>query len=103
MCRCQLNFALFAVTSALGISWQHFNHSNLLVRSVYSFYVYFHIQLILHNLGILLPHEDGFSKVKNSCIQNAYYSLCDDYGVDPRHGCMEIGFIQQIMLFLVMK
>ena len=83
MCRCQLNFALFAVTSALGISWQHFNHSNLLVRSVYSFYVYFHIQLILHNLGILLPHEDGFSKVKNSYIQNAYYSLCGDYGVDP--------------------
>ena len=83
MYRCQLNFALFAVTSALGISWQHFNHSNLLVRSVYSFYVYFHIQLILHNLGILLPHEDGFSKVKNSYIQNAYYSLCGDYGVDP--------------------
>ena len=34
-------------------------------------------------MGILLPHEDGFSKVKNSYIQNAYYSLCDDCGVDP--------------------
>ena len=42
----------------------------------------FHIRLILHELGISLPHEDGFSKVKNSYIQSAYYSICDDYGVD---------------------
>ena len=83
MYRCQLNSAMFAVTSALGISWQHLNHPNLLVRSVYRFHVYFHIRLILHELGISLPHEDGFSKVKNSYIQSAYYSLCDDYGIDP--------------------
>ena len=38
---------------------------------------------MLHELGISLPHEDGFSKVKNSYTQCAYYSLCDDYGVDP--------------------
>ena len=37
----------------------------------------------MHELGISLPHEDGFSKVKNSYIQSAYYSLCDDYHVDP--------------------
>ena len=24
--QCQLNFAMFCVTSALGISWQHLNH-----------------------------------------------------------------------------
>ena len=41
----------------------------------------FHIRLILHELGISLPHEDGFSKVKNSYIQSAYYSLCEDYCV----------------------
>ena len=52
MYRCQLNFALFCVTSALGISWQHLNHLNLLVRSVYRFHVYFHVRLILHDLGI---------------------------------------------------
>ena len=62
---CQLNFAIFCVTSALGISWQHLNHPNLLVPTVYRFYVYFHVQLLLHELGISLPHEDGFSKVKN--------------------------------------
>ena len=34
MYRCQLNFALFCATSALGISWQHLNHPNLLVRAL---------------------------------------------------------------------
>ena len=52
MYQCQLNFALFAVTSALVISWQHLNHPNLLVRMVYRLYVYFYIRLILHELGI---------------------------------------------------
>ena len=80
MYRCQLNFVMFCVTSALGISWQHLNHPNLLVRSVYKFHVYFHVRLISHELGISLPHEDGFSKVKNAYIQRVYYSLCGDYG-----------------------
>ena len=82
MYRCQLNFALFDVTSALGISWQHLNHPNLLLRAVYRFRLYFRIRLILHDLGILLPHDDGFIKVKNSYIQSPYYSVCDDYRVD---------------------
>ena len=82
MCRCQLNFAMFYVTRALGVSWQRLNHPNLLVRAVYKFHVYFHVQLILHKLGIYLPHEDGFSKVKNAYIKSAYYSICDQYGVD---------------------
>ena len=79
----QLNFALFCATSALGISLQHLNHPNLLVRAIYRFHVYLYVRLILHELGISLPHEDGFSKVKNNYIQSAYYGLWDDYGVDP--------------------
>ena len=50
---------MFCVTRALGISWQHVNHPNLLVRSVYRF----HKRLILHELGISLSHADGL-KVK---------------------------------------
>ena len=45
--------------------------------------MYFHVRLILNELGISLPLEDSFSKVKNGYIQSAYYSLCDDYDVDP--------------------
>ena len=73
---------MFCTTSALGISWLQLNHPNLLVRSVYRFHVYFHEQLILHDSGISLPHEDGFNKVKNAYIKSAYYSICDGYGVD---------------------
>ena len=82
MYRCQLNFALFCATSAVGISWQHLNHPNLLVQSVYRFHVYSHVRLILHGLGTPLPYDNGFSKVKNSYINSAYYSICDDYGID---------------------
>ena len=82
MYRCQLNFAMFCLTSALGISWQHLDRPNMLVRAVYRFHVYFHIRLKLEELRISLPHEDGFSKVKNAYIKSAYYSICDDYGVD---------------------
>ena len=79
----QTNFAMFAATSTLGISWQDLNHLNLFAHAVYRFHVYFHVRLKLHELGISLPHKDGFSKVKNSYIQSAYYSLCDDYDIDP--------------------
>ena len=50
--------------------------------SVYRFHVYFHVQLILHDLGVPLPHEDGFSNFINGCIKSEYYSICDDYSVD---------------------
>ena len=36
----------------------------------------------MHDLGISLPHEDGFSKVKNGYINSAYCSIWDGYGVD---------------------
>ena len=99
MYQCHLNFGMFCVTSAVGISWQHLNHPNLLVRAVYRFYVYFHVQLILHELSISLPHEDGFSKVKNAYMKSVMTIAL----IRMKHGCMEIGFIQQIMVFLVMK
>ena len=83
MYRCQLNFAMFCATSALGISWQHLNHPNLLVRAVYRFHVYFHARLTLHELHISLPHEDDSSKVKNDYERSAYYSVSDQYGVNP--------------------
>ena len=79
---------MFCVTSALGISWQHLNHPNLLGRSVYIFHVYFYVQLILHELGISLPQEDGFSKVKNAHIKKAYYSIYDDHSVDANETWM---------------
>ena len=36
----------------------------------------------MHHLDISLPYKDGFTKVKNLYIKSAYYSICDDYGVN---------------------
>ena len=44
--------------------------------------MFFHIRLTLHELAISLPHENGFSNVKNAYIERVYYSICHDYGVD---------------------
>ena len=88
MYRCQSNFAIVSAISALAISWQHLNHPNLLVHAVYRFHVYFHARLILHELGISLPHEHGFSKVKNAYIEGAYYIICYNYGVDANETWM---------------
>ena len=73
------------------ISWQHPNHPNLLICAIYRLHVYFHVRLILHKLGISLPHEDGFSKVKNaymtdlerSSLDNAQYLRRDMIEISP--------------------
>ena len=69
-------------TSALGISWQHFNHPNLFLGSVYGFHGYFHVRIIVHDLSISFPYEANFSKVKNPYIKSVYCNICDDYGVN---------------------
>ena len=82
MCQCLVNFAMFCDTRALGISWQHLDHSILLLWSVYRFYVYFHVRITLHHVDISLPYADGFRKFKNSYIKSAHYSISDDYGAN---------------------
>ena len=42
----------------------------------------FHVRIILDHLGISLPHEDGFGKVKYSYTKSVYYSIYDDDGVN---------------------
>ena len=74
MYQCQLNFSLFCVTSALGISWKHLNHPNLLVGVVCRFHVYFHVRLIVH-INCIINYTINY-------IKSTYYSICDDYGVD---------------------
>ena len=83
--RCQLNFALFAATSALGISKEHLTvTNNNLIRSFYRFHVYYHIRRILHKLHAAIPGEDHYKKWNNNYSENAYYKLCKEYGIsDP--------------------
>ena len=83
MYRCQLNFALYCASSALGVSMQHLNHPNMLIRSVYRFHVYYHMQLILYRLKVALPREERYKKTNNPYSKEDYFQVCDEYGVNP--------------------
>ena len=83
MYRCQLNFALYCASSALAVSMQHLNHPNMLIRSVYRFYVYYHMRLILYRLKVALPREERYKKANNPYSKEDYFQVCEEYGVDP--------------------
>ena len=80
--RCQLNFAIYCATTALGISEQHLTHAKNLVRSVYNFHVYYHVRKILNKLEVALPDEKDFAKFINRYSKEVYHNICEDYGVD---------------------
>ena len=80
--RCQLNFAIFCATTALGISYQHLTQGSPLMRSVYKFHVYYHIHRILKQLEVPLPHDVSFKKFANPYKKASYFEVCSEYGVD---------------------
>ena len=67
--------------------------------------MYFHVRIILHHLDISLPHENGFSKVKNSYIKKVRITVfvITMALMQVKHGCIGIGFIRQNMGLLVME
>ena len=83
MYRCQLNFALYCASSALGVSMQHLNHPNMLIRIVYRFHVYYHMRLILYRLNVALLREERYKKTNNPYSKEVYFQVCKEYGVDP--------------------
>ena len=82
MYRCQLNFALYCASSALGVSMQHLNHPNMLIHSVYRFHVYYHMRLILYRLKVALPHEERYKNSNKPYLIEDYFQVCEEYGVD---------------------
>ena len=104
MYRCQLTFDMFCATSALGISWQHLNHPNLLLLSIYRFHVYLHVRIIQHHSGISLPHEDGLARLRILTLKVRITVFAMIMALmQMKHGYMWIGFIRQNMVFLVME
>ena len=49
--RCQINFALFASITALGTSNLHIAKGDDIIKSIYLFYIYYHMRRILHRLN----------------------------------------------------
>ena len=37
---------------------------------------------MLHHLGILSAHEDGFSKIKSASNKSAYWIIYDDFDIN---------------------
>ena len=69
----QLNFAVWCVSSACGISSAHLNYSkHPMIRSVYCFHIYYHVRRILKRLQVPLPHERGFNAADNPYTESEF-------------------------------
>ena len=77
----QLNFAVFCTSSACGVSVEHLNAKEPMIRSMYRFHVYYHIRRILKILEIPLPYENSFNQYNNSYNHEKFIGICSEYGV----------------------
>ena len=77
----QLNFAVFCASSACGVSVEHLNAKEPMIRSIYRFHVYYHIRRILKILEIPLPYKNSFNQFNNQYNHEKYIHVCSEYGV----------------------
>ena len=77
----QLNFAVFCASSACGVSVEHLNAKEPMIRSIYHFHVYYHIRRILKILEIPLPYENSFNQYNNSYNHEKFIGICSEYDV----------------------
>ena len=77
----QLNFVVFCASSACGISAEHLNTREPMIRSIYRFHVYYHIRRILKILEIPLPYENSFNQYSNPYNHEKFIGICSEYGV----------------------
>ena len=77
----QLNFAVFCASSACGVSVEHLNAKEPMIRSIYRFHVYYHIRRILKILEIPLPYENSFNQYNNPINHEKFIGICSEYGV----------------------
>ena len=77
----QFNFAVFGASSACGVSVEHLNTKEPMIRSIYRFHVYYHIRRILKILEIPLPYENSFNQYNNPYNHEKFIGICSEYGV----------------------
>ena len=77
----QLNFMVFCASSACGVSVEHMNAKEPMIRSMYRFHVYYHIRRILKILEIPLPYENSFNQYNNPYNYEKFIGICSEYGV----------------------
>ena len=77
----QLNFVVFCASSACGVSVEHLNAKEPMIRSIYRFHVYYHIRRILKILEIPLPYENSLNQYSNPYNHEKFIGICSEYGV----------------------
>ena len=77
----QLNFMVFCASSAHGVSVEHLNAKEPMIRSIYRFHAYYHIRRILKILEIPLPYENSFNQYNNLYNHEKFIGICSEYGV----------------------
>lgn len=50
----------------------------------------FHVWIILNHLGMALPHENNFSRVKDSYVKSVYYRTFDDSKVNANETWLNV-------------
>ena len=77
----QLNFTVFCASSACGVSVEHLNAKEPMIRNIYHFHVYYHIRRILKILEIPLPYENSFNQYNNPYNHEKFIGICSEYAV----------------------
>ena len=77
----QLNFVVFCASSACGVSVEHLNAKEAMVRSIHRFHVYYHIRRILKIMEIPLSYENSFNQYNNLYNHEKFKKICKEYGV----------------------
>ena len=77
----QLNFVVFCASSACGVSVEHLNTKEPMIRSIYRFHIYYHVRRILKILEIPLPYENSFNQYNNPYNREKFIGICSEYGV----------------------
>ena len=81
----ELNFAVHCATSGLGVSTEHLNAKQPLVKALYRFHTYYHIRRILKRMLTPLPGEEGFDKYNNAFSLEQVRRIADEYGVSTKN------------------
>ena len=77
----QLDFVVFCVSSAFGVSVEHLNAKKAMIRSIYRFRVYYHIRRIFKIFEIPLPYENSFDQYNNPSNHEKFVHICSEHKV----------------------
>ena len=80
----EANFAVHCTTSGLGVSTEHLNTEQPMVRSLYRFHAYYHIRRILKKMQTPLPIGDRFDKYNNAFSLEQVRKIGDEYGCSTK-------------------